>query len=390
MVGGGIVGLATARAFLQQRPGSRVIVLEKEASVGRHQTGHNSGVIHSGLYYVPGSLKARLCIEGGRLLTAFCDAHQIPYERCGKLIIATEEWERERLMELHRRGTANGVPGLELLGPDGIRNIEPHATGRLGLHSPTTGIVDFGRVARALAEDVERLGGAIRTGSRVVKIRSSAARTVALTPTGEFESTVMVTCGGAYADVLAGMTGGSPDPRIVPFRGDYLSLKPQRRSIVRGLIYPVPDPALPFLGVHTTRRLDGDVWLGPNAVLAFAREGYRFLTVRPAELASTLQWPGFWRMARKYWRTSIGEVYRDLNRRAFARELRRYLPELQPDDVMPGPSGVRAQAVARDGALVDDFAFTSSGRVLHVRNAPSPAATSSLAIAGEIVKRLAG
>jgi L-2-hydroxyglutarate oxidase LhgO len=388
VVGGGILGLATARRLLEQRPGLRLLLLEKESAVGRHQTGHNSGVIHTGLYYLPGSLKARLCVAGARMLNEFCQERHIPVERCGKLIIATEEWERDRLMELSRRGTANGVAGLELLGPEGIRNIEPHARGLLGLYSPTTAIVDFTRVAMAVAQEVERLGGLIRTASAVIGIRAQNGRTLARTTNGEYESRSLVSCGGVYADVLARMTGGSPDPRIVPFRGDYLVLKPERRGIVRGLIYPVPDPSLPFLGVHTTKRINGDVWLGPNAVLAFARDGYRFSTLRPRELGSTLAWPGFWRMARKYWRTSIGEMYRDVNRRAFARELRRYLPDLAPDDVLPGPSGVRAQAVARNGTLVDDFVFGGSGPILHVRNAPSPAATSSLAIANEITDRL--
>ncbi|MEO6798007.1 MAG: L-2-hydroxyglutarate oxidase [Candidatus Dormibacter sp.] len=388
VVGGGILGLATARVLLQRRPGLRLTVLEKEAQVGSHQSGHNSGVIHSGLYYQPGSLKATLCLRGARLMTEFCEEHRIPYERCGKLIIATRETERERLLELHRRGTANGVAGLQLVGEDGIRQIEPCARGLLGLYSPTTAIVDFGAVTRALAADVERLGGTIATSTAVHGIHPRGPQIHVITRTGRFETASLVTCGGLFADRLARMTGGPADPRIVPFRGDYLVLKASRRSMVRGLIYPVPDPALPFLGVHTTRRVDGDIWLGPNAVLAFARAGYRFSSVNLNDLAGIVAWPGFWRMARRYWKTSLGEMYRDLDRRAFVRELRRYLPDLRPEDVEAGPSGVRAQAVARSGALVDDFVFTGAGRMLHVRNAPSPGATSSLAIGAYIADEL--
>ncbi|MDQ6692070.1 MAG: L-2-hydroxyglutarate oxidase [Candidatus Dormibacteraeota bacterium] len=389
VVGAGILGLATARVLLRRRPGLRLLVLEKEASVGHHQSGHNSGVIHSGLYYQPGSLKAKLCLTGARLMTEFCDEHEIPYERCGKLIIASSESEKERLLELRRRGTANGVSGLEIVGPEGIRQIEPNARGLLGLYSPTTAIVDYATVTQVLAREVERLGGTIATSTPVRAISPVADGVVVTTLHDKVEAASLVSCGGLFSDQLARMTGGPADPRIVPFRGDYLRLKPARRSMVRGLIYPVPDPALPFLGVHTTRRLNGEIWLGPNAVLAFARAGYRFSNLSPRDLAATVLWPGFWRMARRYWQTSLGEMYRDLNRRAFVRELQRYLPELTEQDVEAGPSGVRAQALARNGTLVDDFVFTASGSVLHVRNAPSPGATSSLAIAAHIADELA-
>ena len=385
VVGAGILGLSTAREFLVRRPGLNVIVLEKERDIARHQTGHNSGVIHSGIYYRPGSLKAQLCVEGGRMLIEFCQAHAIPFERCGKLVVATNKAESERLDDLLERGTANSVPGLEMVGPERMREIEPHARGLRALHSPATAIVDFSEVAKALAGDVTRLGGEIRTGAAVRAITHAGSRIVIRTGQGHVDAGGLVSCAGLYADRLAQMTGGPADPRIIPFRGDYLILRRDRRDLVRGLIYPAPDPALPFLGVHTTRRIDGSIWLGPNAVLAFARTGYRFSTVNPRDLASSLLSPGFWRMARRYWRTSLGEMYRDLNRSAFTREIQRFLPELRAGDVLPGPSGVRAQALGRDGILIDDFVFSTSRRVLHVRNAPSPAATSCLAIARRVV-----
>ena len=368
-----------------RHPGLRLLVLEREASIGRHQTGHNSGVIHSGIYYRPGSLKAQLCREGGRLLIEFCQANAIPVERCGKLIVATEPAELERLDDLQQRGIANSVPGLEVVGPERIRDIEPHVRGIRALYSPTTAIVDFSEVTKALASEVQRLGGEIRTGTMVCDITRAESHIDIATAQEHVRARGVVSCAGLYADRIAQMTGAPADPMIVPFRGDYLVLRPERKDLVRGLIYPVPDPALPFLGVHTTRRPDGSVWLGPNAVLAFSRTGYRFSAVNLRDLAVTLSWPGFWRMARRYWKVSLAEMYRDLNRAAFTRELQRFLPDLRVDDVLPGPSGVRAQALGRDGALIDDFVFSTSGRILHVRNAPSPAATSCLAIARRIV-----
>src|SRR5919204_457136 len=387
IVGAGIIGLATAREMLVRRPGLDLLVLEKEPEIGRHQTGHNSGVIHTGLYYAPGSLKARLCRAGSRQLFEFCAEHQIPVERCGKLLIATTPVELPRLDELFRRGNLNGVPDLRLLPGTAIAEFEPHAVGLRALHSPHTAIVDFSLVAKALAQDVVQSGGRIATSTEVRSIRRSAGAWRLHTAHEVISAAALITCGGLWSDQLAVMTGGSPDPHVIPFRGDYLQLKATSRRLVNGLIYPVPDPALPFLGVHTTLRPDGSVWLGPNAVFAFARAGYRFHSISVPELGSSLGWPGFWRMARRYWKTSLGEMYRDVNRRAFVRALQRFLPDLRPSDVLPGPSGVRAQAVARNGTLVDDFVFSGNDGVLHVRNAPSPAATSSLAIAGEIAGR---
>ena len=386
VVGGGIVGLAAAREILTRRPGVSLAVLDKESSVGRHQTGHNSGVIHSGIYYAPGSLKARLCVEGASLMYEFCEGHGIPADRCGKLIVATTESELPALDELYRRGTANGVPGLEMVGPAGIREREPHCAGIRAIWSPGTGIVDFSRVAEAMAGDVTRLGGEILTGHMVVGLTAAAGSISVRTGRGEFTAARVLTCAGLHSDRVAMMSGAPEEPHIVPFRGDYWQLRPERRHLARNLIYPVPDPKFPFLGVHFTRRITDDaVWLGPNAVLALAREGYRRSSLRLSDLTHTLGYPGFRRMARRYWRTGATEVYRDLSKRAFVAACQRFVPELTHTDVMPGPSGIRAQSVARDGALVDDFVFNIQGnQLMHVRNAPSPAATSCLAI-GQLI-----
>lgn len=329
-------------------------------------------------------------MRGARLLKAYCDEHGIPYLTCGKLIVAVDGSETDRLNELFRRGTANGVAGLERVEESRIREIEPHAVGVAAVYSPTTTIVDFTRVAEALAAEVVRAGGAILTDTPVAAIRRQANAWVLATPGEGIETRALLTCAGLFADRLAAFTGGSADPRIVPFRGDYWILRPERRSLVNGLIYPVPDPALPFLGIHTTRRMNGDIWLGPNAVLAFAREGYRLGTIRLGELAGTLAWSGFWRLARRHWRSGLGEFSRDLSKGAFVRAAQRYVPAIQPSDVGRGPSGVRAQAIASDGHLVDDFVFSQEEGVLHVRNAPSPAATSCLAIAERIADRFLG
>ena len=390
VVGAGLIGLATSWEITRRFPDLRVAVLEKEPDIANHQSGHNSGVIHSGIYYAPGSLKARLCLEGASLLTAFCDQRGIAYKRCGKLIIATSESEIPRLMELFKRGTANGVRGLRLLDSTEIPTVEPHARGLQAIYSPHTGIVDYREVARAIARDIETAGCTIRTRSTVSGITRGDGRWAVRTSGGDVTARSMITCAGLYSDVLSRMTGASPDPQIVPFRGDYWRLRPARWPLVRGLIYPVPNPAFPFLGVHFTVRIDGDVWLGPNAVLALAREGYRPSTFRPTELVQMLRWPGLYRMARKYWRTGLGEMFRAASRPALHRQLQRYLPELRPDDILPGPSGVRAQAIARNGTLVDDFVFSQEEAVLHVRNAPSPAATSCFAIARVIVDRFIG
>lgn len=389
VVGAGIVGLAVARELLGRYPRVRLALLEKEPAIGQHQTGHNSGVIHGGLYYQPGSLKARLCTRGRELMYAYCDEQGIPYRKVGKLVVALREEELPRLEELHRRGTANGVPGLEVIGAERLREMEPHAAGIRALFSPQTGIVDFGRVARSYARQVSERGGEIRLGSPVTSIARRQGRVLLKTNTDVVDTRALITCGGLHSDRLARMTGGEESPKIVPFRGDYYLLRPERHSLVRGNIYPVPDPAFPFLGVHFTPRMDGAVWLGPNAVLAFAREGYRRSDVNPTDLLEALTYPGFQALARKFWRTGLDEMVRDFSRTAFVRELQRYIPELRPDDVIPGPSGVRAQAVGADGSMADDFVFGSAPQVIHVRNAPSPAATSSLAIAEVIAERAA-
>jgi len=383
VVGGGIVGIAAAREILTRQPGVSLAVADKEPSVGRHQTGHNSGVIHSGIYYAPGSLKARLCTKGARLMYEFCESHGVPADRCGKLIVATTESELHALDELYRRGTANGVLGLEMVGPAGIREHEPHCTGKRAIWSPATGIVDFSRVAEAMAGDVIRLGGMIFTRHLVVGLTARAGSISVRTDRGEFTATRVLTCAGLQSDRVAMLSGAPEEPRIVPFRGDYWQLRPERRHLARNLIYPVPDPKFPFLGVHFTRRIRDDaVWLGPNAVLALAREGYRRSALHVGDLAQTLRYQGFRQMARRYWRTGATEVYRDFSKRAFIAACQRFVPELTHADVMPGPSGVRAQSVARDGGLVDDFVLNVQGnQLMHVRNAPSPAATSCLAIA---------
>jgi L-2-hydroxyglutarate oxidase len=390
VIGAGIVGLATAHQLLERRPGLQVTVLDKEMTAGRHQTGHNSGVIHRGIYYRPGSLKADLCVRGAAELESFCQAHDIPVMRCGKLIVAVSEQEVAGLEELHARGLANGVSGLEMVGPERLREIEPHAVGLRGLHSPTTAIVDFGRVAAALHGELLARGGEVRLESEVRGISEGAAELVLHTVAGDLVADRVVACAGLQSDRLA-LMGGVERPRgvrIVPFRGDYFLLRPDRAELCNGLIYPVPDPALPFLGVHLTRRVDGAVWLGPNAVLALAREGYRPGRISARDLGALLRFSGFWRMGLRYWRIGLSEMWRASWRSSFLAALRRYVPELNADDLLPGPAGVRAQAVAADGTLVDDFVFAESARQLHVLNAPSPAATSSLAIGAVIAERV--
>jgi (S)-2-hydroxyglutarate dehydrogenase len=386
VVGGGILGLAVARELIRRHPRASVSVLEGERELGMHQTGHNSGVIHAGVYYQPGSLKARLCVQGARELYEYCEQRGIPSERCGKLILATERSELPRLDELRRRARANGVPGLRSIDAQEIQEIEPHARGIAALHSPATGIVDFRAVAQAFAEDVLRDGGAIATGCRVHAVTRAGAALRLSHTRGSTEAGHAVFCAGAWADRLAVATGAGPDPRIVPFRGAYLRLLPERRRLVRALIYPVPDPSLPFLGVHLTRHIHGEVLIGPTALLAGARDAYRLARVRRGDLLDTLRWPGTWRMLARWWRTGVGELHHAALRSAFVRAAARYVPELRSDDVEPAFAGVRAQALARDGRLVDDFVFSATERALHVRNAPSPAATSSLAIARHVAE----
>ena len=388
VVGAGILGLATAREVQSRRPGVRIAVLEKEAAIGAHQTGHASGVVHRGVYYEPGSLKARLCVEGAEQLLRYCGERGIPILHCGKVVVATTTEELPRLDELYRRSVANGVPRVALIGPERLRELEPNVAGLQALHSPDTVVVDFTRVAAAYADDVRRSGGEIRLRCDVVGIARRGGVTVVRTGSGEIEAAQVVACAGVHADRVAALTGAPAEPRIVPFRGDYVRLKPERRSLVRGLVYPVPDPAFPFLGIHTTIRPDGDVWLGPNAVLALAREGYRRRDFSLRDLRETLRSPAFRRLARTHWRVGARETARDYSTRLFVASARKLIPSLQVSDVLPGPSGIRAQALAPDGSLLDDFVFHESDGVVHVRNAPSPGATSSLAIARVIADRL--
>jgi L-2-hydroxyglutarate oxidase LhgO len=382
VVGAGIVGLATARELLNRRQALRLAVIDKEPAVGTHQSGHNSGVIHSGVYYAPGSLKARLCVEGAREMYAYCESRGIATERCGKVIVATDFSELGRLEALHERGMANGVDGLEMIGQDRLRELEPHCAGIRALWSPNAGIVDYREVVRHYALDVRNGGGEVHTGRELLGVERRADRVVLLTSAGELEAHRVIVCAGLQADRLAALGGARREPEVVPFRGDYWQLRPEARHLCRNLIYPVPDPAFPFLGVHATRRIGtGEVWLGPNAVLALAREGYRRVDLSVRDLAQALANRGFQRLAARYWRVGALELWRDVSKRAFCASVRRYLPEVTAADMVPGPSGVRAQALDPSGKLVDDFVTEVQGdRVLHVRNAPSPAATSSLAI----------
>ena len=392
IVGGGIVGLATALRVQQRRPALRIAVLEKEPELATHQSGHNSGVLHAGLYYQPGSLKARLCREGKAEIEAFAEAHGIPIDHPGKLVVAVDPSELGRLDALRERAVANGVPGLEDVGKERIRELEPHAAGIRGLWSPRTGVIDFRRIALAIADDLRAAGVAIRTEHAVSAIDVRSSDVVVTTGRGDVLSRIVVACAGLQADRVAALSGDIGGPTIVPFRGDYYTLSPDASVLVRGLIYPVPDPRFPFLGVHFTKRIDGSVIAGPNAVLAFAREGYRRRDVDARDLLAALTDRGFLRLAGRYLPTGIAELWRDWSKAAFVGQLQRYVPGLRMDHVTFGPSGVRAQALARNGTLVDDFAFSGGPRVLHVRNAPSPAATSSLAIgsvlADEAFRRL--
>ncbi|MFI5262566.1 MAG: L-2-hydroxyglutarate oxidase, partial [Candidatus Limnocylindrales bacterium] len=373
VVGGGILGLATAYQLLGRRPDLRLVLIEREATLAAHQSGHNSGVLHAGLYYPPGSLKARLCREGKAELEAFALAHGVPFAQPGKLVVALDVAERPRFEALRARAEANGVPGLAVVGPERMRELEPHAVGRRGLWSPSTGIIDYARVCAALADEVRGRGGTIELGRALTGATARGAGVVAHTSRGDLVAGGLVVCAGLWADEVAARTGDARDPRIVPFRGDYYTLSDDARGLVRGLIYPVADPRFPFLGVHFTKRIDGAVWAGPNAVLAMARAGYRRRDVAWRDLAATLAFPGFLRLAARYARTGAAEMWRDVSKGAFLAALQRYVPELRGDQIRFGPSGVRAQALDRDGTLVDDFRLGGADRVLHVRNAPSPA-----------------
>jgi L-2-hydroxyglutarate oxidase len=388
VVGAGIAGLAVAREVLRREASLRLTVLEREDRIAVHQTGHNSGVVHSGIYYAPGSLKARLCVRGATALQRFCEEQEIPLERCGKLIVATSEAELRGLDELERRGRSNGVV-LRRLGGSALREVEPHIRGVAALHVPDTGIVDFRAVALALAGEIEALGGQIVTSCRVERLVENGQGVTVLHSEGATAAAFVIACAGLWSDRLAAASGSSSDPKIVPFRGAYLRLIPERRHLVRGLVYPVPDHRLPFLGIHLSQQIDGEVLLGPSALLVAARDAYRLARLRPRDLVETLTWPGTARMMRRWWRTGLRELHTAASRRAFVSEARRYLPELTNDDVRSGPAGVRAQAVARNGSLVDDFVFSETPRSLHVRNAPSPGATSALAIAEHVADRAA-
>ncbi len=393
VVGAGIVGLAIARRLTELRPGATVTVIDKETTVGAHQTSHNSGVVHAGLYYAPGSLKARLCHRGMGLLREYCQGRGLPYTECGKLVIAVDPGELAALDRIAERARQNQVPDLQRLGPEGIRDLEPHAVGVAALHSPHTAITDFAAVARSYAEDLLAAGGQLLLGREVLALRPSDDQVTLLAgddprSAEELRFDRVVLCAGLQSDLLARRAGDGAEPMIVPFRGEYYRIVPARQDLVRGLIYPVPDPDYPFLGVHFTRRVDGGVDVGPNAVLALARQGYRRRTVSPRELWETLRWPGFRALARRHWRMGAGEMLGSVSRRYYLRRAQRYVPELRPSDVVRAPSGVRAQAVDRDGSLVDDFRIHRLGPVLAVRNAPSPAATSSLAIAEHVCDTL--
>ena len=388
VIGGGILGLAVARELAQRRPGLRIVLLEREREVGAHQTSHNSGVLHAGIYYPPGSLKARLCVEGARRMYAFCEQHAIRFERCGKVIVASDRSELARLDELELRGRASGVPGLRRIGPEELAEIEPHVAGVAALHSPNTGIVDFGAVARAIAVELREAGAEIRLGSEVTAVRRFGPEVRVQMRSGELTASRAVVCAGAWSDRLAHSAGAPAEPRIVPFRGAYLRLRPEARTLVRGLVYPVPDPALPFLGVHLTRHIDGEVLLGPTALLVAARDAYRITRVRPRDVWDTVSWPGSWKLLRRFRATAMHELRMATSRRAFVAACARYVPELEPEHVMAGPAGVRAQALGRDGHLVDDFVIHDEGQAMFVRNAPSPAATSAFAIAAYLADRL--
>lgn len=387
IVGGGIVGLATAYEISQRLPDHAVAVLEKEPAVGAHQTGHNSGVLHSGIYYKPGSLKARNCREGKLAMEQFCQREGIPHEICGKVIVAVDDSELSRLQAIFERGQQNGVR-CELIDPGRLRELEPHAAGVRAIHVPEAGIVNYRRVCERLAEIVTRAGGQILTGTRVRSMRPEANRVVVETTAGELEASYVVNCAGLHSDRVAAMSGQKISARVVPFRGEFYELKPESHYLCRGLIYPVPDPSFPFLGVHFTKMIDGGVECGPNAVLAFAREGYRKLDVNLRDLAESLTYPGFLKLAARYWRTGAGEMWRSFSKAAFVKALQRLMPEIRSEHLVPARSGVRAQAIARDGTMIDDFLIEPVGRVVNVNNAPSPAATSSLNIGKWVVDQL--
>ncbi len=387
VIGGGIIGLSTAMQIkLEKYPDWRVAVVEKDSEIATHQTGHNSGVIHSGIYYRPDSQKAQFCVGGAKSLRRFCDENEIEYNQCGKVIVANNEAEVGRLQTLHERGIANGVEGLEMVGPERLKELEPHVAGIQALWAPTTGIVDYRKVAAAYAEKFQQAGGDVFTNAPVSRIIRTQDELVLETPGGALHAKHLINCAGLYADRVAEMMGEDVDIQIIPFRGEYFTLRPESHHLVNGLVYPVPDPRFPFLGVHFTRNIHGYVEAGPNAVLALKREGYRKVDVNLGESFQTFTYSGFWKMAMKHWKTALGEIHRSYSKKVFVRDLQGLIPEIQDTDLAPGGAGVRAQAVSRSGALLDDFSIIRGREAVHVLNAPSPGATSSLAIGAHIVE----
>ncbi len=387
VVGGGIVGLATALQLKNERPGLRLAVIEKETTVARHQTGNNSGVIHSGIYYKPGSLKATNCIHGYQLLVDFCRAEEVPFELCGKIIVATDNAELPLLENLYTRGMQNGLTQIRKISQGEIKEYEPHVNGLAGIYVPYTGIVDYTRVCEKYAALLQQKGAELVLGEQVLDIKTEASQVVAITQKKSYPAKLAINCAGLYSDKVASMTFKNLDVKIIPFRGEYYKLRPEKEYLVKNLIYPVPDPNFPFLGVHFTRMAKGGVEAGPNAVLAFQREGYKKSQINLRELGETLAWPGFQKVAAKYWRTGLGEMYRSFSKAAFTKALQKLIPEIQEQDLVDGGAGVRAQACDRTGGLVDDFLILENERMINVCNAPSPAATSSLAIGETVGKR---
>jgi (S)-2-hydroxyglutarate dehydrogenase len=388
VIGGGIIGLATALRLGQKLPFASITVLEKESEVGRHQSGHNSGVLHCGLYYKPGSLKAKLAVTGIRQMIEFCQQHEIPHEVCGKLVVASRTEEVPRLHDLYERGQQNGLTGLQMLGADEMREVEPYAGGVAAIRVPEEGIVDYGAVCRALVRCLSAMNGKVAMRAEVVGLQRQGSQWIAETDSGTFESDYIVNCAGLQCDRVCSLAGGKPALKIVPFRGEYYKLKPERQYLVRNLIYPVPDPRFPFLGVHFTRLIHGGIEAGPNAVLAFAREGYRKADFSARDLLGTLTYPGFWRFFQKYPRMCFSELRRSFSKELFCKSLNALVPDVRPEDLAPGGAGVRAQAIAPDGETLQDFRFVKSDHALHVLNAPSPGATASLAIGQEIAQEL--
>lgn len=386
IVGGGIVGLATALQILQKNPTLRVRVIEKEHELAKHQTGNNSGVIHSGLYYKPGSLKARNCIEGYRMLISFCEENDVPFELCGKIVVATDEHELPLLQTLYQRGEQNGLTGFRMLKSEALREYEPHVRGIAGFFVPQTGIVDYKVVAEKYGEQIRNRDGEIILGEKVVRIIKERSTVTVVTDKTTHHAGMIVNCAGLYSDKVARLASDNIDIKIIPFRGEYFKLKKDREHLVKNLIYPVPDPNFPFLGVHFTRMMRGGVEAGPNAVLAFSREGYRKSDINFKELSETLAWPGFQKVAAKYWRTGLGEMYRSFSKSAFTKALQKLIPDIREEDLVEGGAGVRAQACDRTGGLVDDFLIFEEPQVINVCNAPSPAATSSLSIGRSVAE----